>query len=118
HLPLDSRGFVMTARVCLLAALALAGPAAPAPADEPDPAELDDQTLRAGGVGTDGPALLDYFRKRVAPTTERRRIEELIEALGADSVPARQRASAELERGGHAAGRLPRPREPGAAAEA
>jgi hypothetical protein len=56
----------------------------------------DERTLRAARVGTDGPALLEFFRKRTVNDIDGSRIEKLIEQLGDDSFGVRQKASAEL----------------------
>src|SRR5689334_16036231 len=72
--------------VMLGAALA-AAPAGP---------QTDEQLLQAAQVGTDGPALLAYFRQRVAGENDRQRIDGLIRQLGDPSYAVRERAGAEL----------------------
>jgi hypothetical protein len=71
----------------LVAACAAAEPAGP-PSDE--------QTLKAARVGTDGPALLAYFRQRTVGEADRQRIEGLIRQLGDPAYATRERAAAEL----------------------
>jgi HEAT repeat protein len=69
--------------------LALAG--APAAADT-----ADEQTLEAAGVGTDGPALLAFLRKRTLTPRDRDELERLVRQLGDPSYKARQKATAAL----------------------
>jgi hypothetical protein len=77
------------------AALALAT-GLPAAAAEPDPVQEDEQALKAAHLGADGPALLDFFRKRTPVDADRHRIETLITQLGDDSYLVREKASADL----------------------
>jgi len=79
----------------LLAASCLAGWGARAAA-EPGSIADDERVLRAAHVGTDGPALLEFFRKRTVNDVDSSRIEKLIEQLGDDSFDVRQKASAAL----------------------
>src|SRR5437763_1722749 len=55
---------------------------------------------RGAQVGTDGPALLGYFRRRTVGEAERQRLEQLIRQLGDDAFAARERAADELVRAG------------------
>jgi HEAT repeat protein len=73
-------------------ALAVGLPAAA----EPDPAREDEQALQAANVGVDGPALLDFFRKRTPVEADRPRIQALIADLADDSYVVRDKASADL----------------------
>jgi hypothetical protein len=66
-------------------------PAAPAPS-----APSDEEALKAANVGTTGPALLDFFRKRTAPAPGRERLAELTRQLGDKDRGARDRAAGEL----------------------
>ncbi len=77
--------------MCL--ALLLAGPVAAA---EPDPAARDEQILKDAKVGSDGPALLDLFRKRTVTDADLTKVKALIKQLGDDSFAARQKATNEL----------------------
>jgi hypothetical protein len=77
------------------AALALAT-GFPAAAAEPDTVREDEQALTAAHLGTDGPALLDFFRKRTPVEADRHKIESLITELGDDSYLVREKASADL----------------------
>src|SRR5215472_6311207 len=58
--------------------------------------DADEKALRAAGVGTDGPALLEYFRGRAAAGVTPDKIAALIKQLGDDSFDERERASAQL----------------------
>jgi PQQ-like domain/HEAT repeats len=89
--------------LALSLALAWAGRAAAA---DPDPVEQDERTLKEARLPTDGPGLLDFFRKRTLGDKDRARIEQLIAQLGADEFSARERASAELVALGGAAAPL------------
>ncbi len=77
-----------------IAALLL--PAAPAPADDAEQARADEQTLRTARVGTDGPALLEFFRKRTPSAAELEKLENLVRQLGDPRYKAREKASADL----------------------
>jgi hypothetical protein len=56
----------------------------------------DEQILRAAGVGVNGPALVDFFRKRTPSQVDRGRLEQLIQQLGDERFERRQKASVEL----------------------
>jgi hypothetical protein len=62
-------------------------------AEPSDAVRADEQALKDAGVGVDGPALLDYFRKRTLAEGDRTKIAELIRLLGDDSYQIRERAS-------------------------
>jgi hypothetical protein len=68
-------------------------PRAPA---QPDAVAADQATLKSAGVGTDGPALLTFLRKRTTGEKDRERIAALIQQLGADAFEAREKASRAL----------------------
>ncbi len=61
-----------------------------------DALAADEQTLRTAKVGTDGTALLDFFRKRTATNADRERIHVLLKQLGNEDFDVREKASAEL----------------------
>jgi hypothetical protein len=82
----------MRTRLTVLGLALAAGLAAAQPAGT-----ADDDTLRKAGLAADGPALLNYFRLRLVSDAERARILALINRLGDDAFPERQKASAELE---------------------
>src|SRR5690242_5065181 len=86
-----------TGRVTAWAAglvIGLAVAASAAGAD--DPAREDEQTLAAAHLGTDDPALLDFFRKHTPADADRDKVRALIAALGDDSYRIREHASDEL----------------------
>src|SRR6267142_5546860 len=63
---------------------------------EPDTTADDIKTLRDVGLNADGPALLEYFRKRTYREADPKRLEALIRELGDDDFPVREKAYAEL----------------------
>src|SRR5687767_7926998 len=65
-------------------------------AAEMDPIARDEQTLRDARLGTDGPALLEFFRKRTAKDVDLTKVKALIRQLGDDSFEVREKASAQL----------------------
>jgi hypothetical protein len=75
----------------LAAALAL-----PAAASGPDPVREDEQALQAAHVGSDGPALVEFFRKHTPVEADKDKVRALVADLGDDSYHVRDRASAEL----------------------
>jgi hypothetical protein len=78
------------------ALLRLPAPAALQAADDPDPVKQDEETLKAAKIATDGPGLLEFFRRRTLTNADLKRIKELIHDLGDDSFETRQNASAQL----------------------
>jgi hypothetical protein len=56
----------------------------------------DEKTLQNASLGTDGPALLEFFRKRSPSADEQRRFATLIRQLGSDNFADREAASREL----------------------
>jgi HEAT repeat protein len=82
----------------LLAALVIGRPA---PAAEAGAA--DKEVLKTAGLGTDGAALLEYFRARTLTEANRARIKDLIARLGHRFYKERNKASAELAALGPAA---------------
>lgn len=66
-------------------------------AEEPIDTTADDQkTLRDVGLGFDGPALLDYLKKRTFPDADPKRVEKLINAMGDDDFETREGAFSQL----------------------
>jgi hypothetical protein len=53
----------------------------------------DEQLLKGASVGTDGPGLLAFFRKRVPTKEDRQRADELVARLGSKTFRARETAS-------------------------
>jgi hypothetical protein len=94
---------VPAAAVVLLVAWSLLGAGSP---EEREQLAQDERLLKAHGIGTDGPALLDFVRKRTLGDADLRRLDELIQQLGDDQFAVRERASRELVRLGTPA--LPR----------
>jgi hypothetical protein len=82
-------------RVSLAALLPLVlwlWPAAIVRADE----TADQKLLKAAGVSEDGPALLEFFRKRTFDEATRTKIGQLIKQLGADEFTVREKAFNDL----------------------
>src|SRR5947209_303925 len=71
--------------------------AVPFAADPPTAPDVDEQSLLAAGVATDGPALVEFFRQRTLADDDRRAVVALISQLGSESFPERQRASGKLK---------------------
>jgi hypothetical protein len=63
----------------------------------------DEDVLRAAGVATDGPGLLDFFRKHTLREVDRARVAALVRQLGDDAFAVREKASEELFAAGPAA---------------
>lgn len=79
----------VSAAIVVLFAAALAADPAP-------PQEVDLKTLAAAGVPSDGPGLVEFFRRRTAAVNDRERISGLIRQLGDDAYVVRERAAAAL----------------------
>jgi len=69
---------------------------APVPAADAEQLIADEKALQAAKVGTDGPSLLEFFRKRTLTDADRDRVLALIQKLGDDSFVVREQAQAEL----------------------
>jgi hypothetical protein len=64
------------------------------------PGSDDEQRLKAAGIGTDGPALLEVLRKRTPSDADNAKVTTLIRQLGDGAFDAREKATAALvERG-------------------
>ncbi len=78
----------------------LPGRATPQPDGKgpPPPAEgaADEKLLRDAGLATDGPGLLDYFRKRTPSGNDRERLAKLVADLGHRTFSRREKATREL----------------------
>jgi hypothetical protein len=73
---------------------------------EPDPEVVAAEGLLKGaGIGTDGPALVEYFRKRTPAPGDQERLARAAQRLGDDAFEVREAASRELI----AAGRMALP---------
>jgi hypothetical protein len=57
---------------------------------------MEEQALKAVGVGTDGPALLKYLRERTPARDALARARALVAKLGAEEFAVRERAEADL----------------------
>jgi hypothetical protein len=91
----------MKARLALWLPLALALPVVPGRSAEVDPdLTYAEQTLREARQGSDGAALLDFFRRRTVPAADRAKLVALVRQLGDDEFEVRQKASAQLRRTG------------------
>jgi hypothetical protein len=73
---------------------------------EVNPARIEEQILKAGNVGTDDSALLDFLRKQTLSEEARKKITDLIRRLGDASFRARQQAKEELIAQGNTAAPL------------
>jgi hypothetical protein len=67
------------------------------------PPDGDVEALRAQKIGTDGPALLAYFRAATPADDDRKNVQALIEQLGNKTFAAREKASLALRRYGRRA---------------
>lgn len=65
-------------------------------AADPEQTARDERTLREASIDSDGPALLDFFRKRTADDVDPDKIKELVRKLGDDSFQMREKASGQL----------------------
>ena len=73
------------------------------PGEDEQPRPEDVKLLQAAGVATDGPGLLEFFRKK-SPTHEQgRQIEELIQQLSSMKYKVREQATKQLIALGHTA---------------
>jgi hypothetical protein len=67
------------------------------------PSAADEHRLGAAKISTDGPALLEFLRKRTLDNDRRKKIEGLIRKLGDSSFDARESAKEALVAEGHIA---------------
>lgn len=93
-------------RWLIAAALLSASPLCLPAAEDAAPHEA---VLRAAGLKSDGPALLEFFRNRTPSDDERTRLTAAVSQLGADTYPARVQASKDLIAAGRRALPLLRP---------
>ena len=63
----------------------------------------DVKLLQDAGVVSDGPGLLQFFRKKTLSEEQRRQIEELVQQLGSKNFAVRDKATKQLIALGHAA---------------
>ena len=64
--------------------------------DEPGTVATDEALLKAADLTGEGPALLDFLRKRTVQSVDPEKIKSLIHQLDDESFQVRERASAEL----------------------
>jgi HEAT repeat protein len=89
---------------CLAVIFPLLGGVGITPGAEPDSDLASaEKTLREAHIGTDGPSLLDFFRKRTLGAKEQARLTALVRQLGDPSFKKRAQASRELRRAGRSA---------------
>jgi HEAT repeats len=85
-------------------ALALLLPdAEPAKLPLPGPDPADEALLKGAGLGVDGVALLEFFRKRTVRPQDEKCAEELVKHLGDEQYAVREQASRQLKALGPAA---------------
>src|SRR5262249_20456015 len=63
---------------------------------EPGTDAADEALLKAAALTGDGPALLDFFRRRTVQSVDPEKIKSLINQLDDESFQVREQASAEL----------------------
>jgi hypothetical protein len=88
------RTVALTIAALLLTACAARGRDDP-PAT-PDTAE-EEQILKDAKIASDGPSLLEFFRKRIVSARQLERIDALISRLGDEDFKVREQAAAELK---------------------
>ena len=94
----------MPRRCLLLLVLPLAVLLAPSTGSSADDrAVLHEAVLKEAGLKCDGPALLDFFRKRTLSVEEQTKLAALVRQLGADTFAAHTRASNDLVAAGRKA---------------
>src|SRR5215217_5093830 len=79
--------------LCCLLSLGLA---ASPPAHAADAASADEKLMAEHKLPTDGPGLLDYFKKRGGDELSDAKLKQLVEQLGADDFFEREQASKAL----------------------
>jgi hypothetical protein len=87
----------MRSVVCAaLLSLVLAPPAGRLSAADAPGEAADERTLKAAGLGVDGPALLEFFRKRIPTGVDRETLLTLLRQLGDNDFDVREQAAARL----------------------
>src|SRR5215510_10567933 len=64
---------------------------------------LDEQTLKTYGIATDGPGLLEYFKRRTPSAEQQANLKKRASQLGSTAFPLRSQATDELIRAGRPA---------------
>jgi hypothetical protein len=62
----------------------------------PPTAPEDEKLLKANKIATDGPGLLEYFRKNTLSDADLRRLQTLLDQLGDEAFRVRQKASEDI----------------------
>jgi HEAT repeat protein len=84
---------VVFAAGCALLGLGVLLAQGPIPGEQaPDTTKEDLKTLQGVGLGTDGPALLDYFRKRTFKEANPQEMNLLLKQLGSEDFALREKA--------------------------
>jgi len=84
-------------RFSLLSLCWLAGFSTMAVAEnDPNQQAIDEQALKTVQLGTEGPALLDFFKKRTITDADRSQVDELISQLGDEEFENREKAKRTL----------------------
>ncbi len=78
-----------------VAACLLAGLAGGAGAAE-EQTRVDETVVGQSGIATDGPALLEFFRKRCSSSADEARMKTLVRQLGDDEYEVREKATQQL----------------------
>ncbi|MCI0461213.1 MAG: PQQ-binding-like beta-propeller repeat protein [Gemmataceae bacterium] len=73
-----------------------AGPARPPADTPPDTTATDERILRDVKEGTDGPALLEYLRKRTYPEPDPKKLQQLVLDLSSRLFKVREKAHSDL----------------------
>jgi HEAT repeat protein len=82
--------------VAALLAVQAAGPIATRPTPKAEELSPEEETVRSAGLGTDGPALLEFFRARSHLETDWPKLQALARQLGDPVAAVRARAAAAL----------------------
>jgi HEAT repeat protein/outer membrane protein assembly factor BamB len=80
----------------IVAMVLLLAPGRALPATDLSTVSEDEQLLKTAKLGTDGPALLDFFRTRARPALDPDKVAELVGQLGNDSDKISSKATAKL----------------------
>jgi HEAT repeats/PQQ-like domain len=87
----------------MIAALLLLSLSAVVSGAQDETIAADEKTLQNASLGTDNPALLEFFRKRSLSADDQRHLAKLIRQLGSDNFTDRETASREVRLRGSAA---------------
>jgi hypothetical protein len=83
--------------ILLVTSLVLTGQGIGQPLRQETP---DERELQKAGIDIDGPALLEYFRRRTPSDAEQKALKQRAQQLGSDAFPLRRLATDELIRAG------------------